>query len=102
MIPALDTAPDLREAIRLAARNRRIALGLTQAELAVRSGVPLGTLKRFERLGEVSLSSLLALAEALDALDAFHALFPLPAARTLDEVEAQARLPRRARPKARR
>ena len=102
MIPALDTVPDLREAFRLAARNRRIALGLTQADLAARSGVPLGTLKRFERLGEVSLSSLLALAEALDALEGFHGLFPLPEARTLDEVEAQASLPKRARPKARR
>lgn len=102
MIPALDTAPDLREAIRLAARNRRIALGMTQADLAARSGVPLGTLKRFERLGEVSLSSLLALADALDALEAFHALFPLPEARTLDEVETQARLPQRVRSRARR
>lgn len=97
MISALDTAPDLRDAVRLAARNRRIAIGLTQADLAARSGVPLGTLKRFERLGEVSLSSLLALADALDALGEFHALFPLPDARTLEEVERQAELPRRVR-----
>lgn len=102
MIPGLDTASDLREAVRVAARNRRIALGLTQADLAARSGVPLGTLKRFERLGEVSLSSLLAVAEALDALEAFGGLFPLPEARTLDEIEAQASLPKRARPKVRR
>ncbi|NYS26830.1 hypothetical protein HUK65_17865 [Rhodobacteraceae bacterium 2376] len=46
--------------------------------------------------------SLLAVADALDALDAFRALFPLSEARTLDEVEARARLPKRARPKARR
>lgn len=83
-------SPDLREAVRLAARSRRVALGLTQADLAARSGVPLETLKRFERLGEVSLSSLLPLAEALDVLEGFHGLLPLPDARTRDEVEAQA------------
>ena len=64
--------------------------------------MPLGTLKRFERPAEISLSSLLAVADAPDALGEFHALFPLPEARTLDEVEARARLPKRARPKARR
>lgn len=97
MLPAFDTAPDLRDAIRLAARNRRIALGFTQSELAARSGVPLGTLKRFERLGEVSLSTLLALAEALDALNGFHGLFPLPEARSLEDLERQTSLPNRAR-----
>lgn len=97
MLPAFDTAPDLRDAVRLAARNRRIALGFTQSELAARSGVPLGTLKRFERLGEVSLSTLLALAEALDALNGFHGLFPLPEARSLEDLERQASLPNRAR-----
>lgn len=101
MLPALDTAPDLREAVRGAARDRRIALGITQVDLAARSGVPLGTLKRFERLGEVSLSALLAIAEALDALDGFHSLFPMPEARTLEEVEAQAARPKRARPRMR-
>lgn len=97
MIPSFDTALDLRETVRLAARNRRIALGLTQSDLARRSGVPLGTLKRFERLGEVSLTTLLALAEALDALDGFHGLFPLPEARSLDDLERQSRMPQRAR-----
>jgi len=101
MIPSLETALDLREAVRIAARDRRIALNITQADLAVRSGVPLGTLKRFERLGEVSLSSLLAIAEALDALEGFHALFPMPEARTLEEVEHQAARPKRARSRAR-
>jgi transcriptional regulator with XRE-family HTH domain len=100
MIYAFDTATDLRNAVRGAARDRRIALGITQADLAARSGVPLGTLKRFERLGEVSLSSLLALAEALDALEGFHALFPLPEARTLEDVEHQAARPKRARARA--
>jgi transcriptional regulator with XRE-family HTH domain len=69
---------------------------MTQADLAERSGVPLGTLKRFERLGEISLTSLLALAEVLDTLDNFHTLFPLPEAQGLDEIEHQTKLPSRA------
>lgn len=102
MLPGFDTATDLRETIRNAARQRRIALGLTQIELSQRSGVPLGTLKRFERLGEVSLASLLALAEAMEALESFHDLFPLPEARTLDEIERQAKPPVRVRTRSRR
>lgn len=102
MLPGFDTATDLRETIRNAARRRRIALGLTQAELSQRSGVPFGTLKRFERLGEVSLASLLALAETMEALESFHDLFPLPEARTLDEIERQAKPPVRVRARSRR
>lgn len=102
MFPALDTAPDLRETVRVAARDRRIALGITQVDLAARSGVPLGTLKRFERLGEVSLSALLAIAEALDALEGFHSLFPMPEARTLEDIEQQSARPKRVRARKRR
>lgn len=89
MIPNFDTATEIREAVRIRARARRNAHGLTQAELAARSGVPLGTLKRFEHTGEVSFTTLLALAEALDALDGFHSLFPTIEARTLEDVERQ-------------
>ena len=90
MIPNLDLATDLRDIVRLRAQSRRVALGLTQTELAARSGVPLGTLKRFERMGEVSFAKLLALADALDALEGFHSLFPPIVATTLEEVERQA------------
>ena len=102
MLHGFDTVSDLRETIRSAARQRRIAFGMTQAELAQRSGVSLGSLKRFEQLGEISLSSLLALAEVMDTLDTFHDLFPLPEARTLNEVERQAKPPVRARARSRR
>ena len=39
---------------------------ITQKELAVKSGVSLGSLKRFEQSGEISLQSLTKLAIALD------------------------------------
>jgi transcriptional regulator with XRE-family HTH domain len=44
----------------------------TQAELAIRSGVSLGSLKRFERTGLISLESLLQLAHVLNKLSDFE------------------------------
>ncbi|HRU38895.1 MAG TPA: helix-turn-helix transcriptional regulator [Candidatus Goldiibacteriota bacterium] len=57
------------------ARERRLELNLSQAALAKRSGVSLGTLKRFERIAEISLKNLLLLAAAMDALDGFKGVF---------------------------
>jgi transcriptional regulator with XRE-family HTH domain len=42
-------------------KRRRLALDLTQAGLAKRSGVALGSLKRFETTGLVAFESLLKL-----------------------------------------
>ena len=53
------------------ARLRRLEMNLSQAALAKNSGVSLGTLKRFERTGEVSLKSLAMLAVALNAVEGF-------------------------------
>ena len=39
---------------------------ITQKQLAARSGVSLGSLKRFEQSGEISLQSLTKIAIALD------------------------------------
>ena len=49
-------------------------MNLPQQELARRSGVPLSTLKRFEREGLISLDSLLRLATVLDCLEDFERL----------------------------
>ncbi|MCC6509164.1 MAG: helix-turn-helix transcriptional regulator [Pirellulaceae bacterium] len=56
-------------------RGRRLALDLTQAGLADRSGVSLSVLRLFERTGKISLESLLKLAIALNATGEFDALF---------------------------
>lgn len=91
MFLGFETASDTQDAIRAGARALRRAHGLTQAELAARSGVSLGSLKRFERTGEIALAALLRLAETLDSLGPFHALFPLPEPATLTQLEANAR-----------
>lgn len=57
------------------AKALRKTRGFSQAELAKRSGVSLGSLKRFEQTGQISLESLLMLAFTLKALDPFDELF---------------------------
>jgi transcriptional regulator with XRE-family HTH domain len=67
------------------ARRRREAR-LSQAALAEKSGVSLGSLKRFECKFEISFASLLKLAFALGYETDFNALFARPNYRTLDDV----------------
>jgi transcriptional regulator with XRE-family HTH domain len=48
--------------------------GFSQSELAKRSGVSLGSLKRFETTGQISLESLLLLSDVLNRLDDFDGI----------------------------
>jgi transcriptional regulator with XRE-family HTH domain len=52
----------------------RKAVKLTQAEMADRSGVSLGSIKRFERTGKISLNSFLKLLLILKRLEEFNSL----------------------------
>ena len=61
LLPAPEVAADLAKRL----KSRRLARNLTQAGLAARSGVPLGTLKKFERTGAISLVSFVRLLVAL-------------------------------------
>lgn len=49
----------------------RLSLNFTQAGLSKRSGVSLGSIKRFENSGQISLESLLKLSLVLECLDDF-------------------------------
>ncbi|MFO7878550.1 MAG: helix-turn-helix domain-containing protein [Bacteroidota bacterium] len=53
-------------------RRKRLQDNITQAELSRKSGVSLGSLKRFELDAEISLKNLLKLAVALGFADYFH------------------------------
>ncbi len=68
------TPSEMMETLKTKFKQRRKALGYTQPELASRSGVSLGSLKRFERFGQISLESLLKLALVLECLGEFWAL----------------------------
>lgn len=65
---------------------KRKYMKLTQLELAQRSGVSLGSLKRFERTGAISLSSLLKIAVVLDSLKEFDKLFEKPEYTSIEEI----------------
>ena len=67
-------------------KDRRRNLGITQKQLAVRSGVSLGTLRRFEQTGQASLEVLVRLARALGCESDLDALFAKPAYRSIQEV----------------
>lgn len=72
MLSFLPPTPlEIMENLKINFQKQRKSLGYTQEELAARSGVSLGSLKRFERIGQISLESLLKLALVLECLDAF-------------------------------
>lgn len=59
---------------------------ITQKQLAVRSGVSLGSLKRFEQNGEISLQSLTKIAIALDVENELEDLFNNVPFASIEEV----------------
>ena len=59
--------------------------GYTQSELARRSGVSLGSLKRFETTGHISLEALFLLIDVLGRLDDFDMI--LKPIENLKEIE---------------
>lgn len=97
----LQTATEILDGIGRRARALRLERGWTQRELSRRSGVALTTLKQFERTGRITLERLVAIAAVLGAVQPLGELFAPGPARTLDELERRAALPKRA-PRTRR
>ena len=59
---------------------------ISQKDLAARSGVSLGSLKRFEQSGEISLQSFTKLAIALEVEEELEALFSEVPFGSIEEV----------------
>ena len=74
------------------ARKNRLELNLSQSALAAKSGVSLGSLKRFETTSEISLKNLVMLALVLDATDEFGLLFKTQKYKSIDELLAKDKL----------
>lgn len=70
-------------------RARRLELNLTQAGLAKRSGVSLGSIQRFENQAEISLKSLLKIAVALNATNEFKQLFSIQNYQHIEDIVNQ-------------
>lgn len=57
------------------ARGMRLEANITQSELASRTGISVGTVKRFERTGEIQFNHLLRIALVLGRLEDFDGVF---------------------------
>jgi transcriptional regulator with XRE-family HTH domain len=93
MSPPEDIAAEL--AARL--KSRRLAQNLTLEGLARRSGVPLGTLKKFERTGQIALVSFIRLVVVLKDEAALEKLLLEQRFESLDEVLGSGTKPKRGR-----
>ena len=65
---------DIMIALKTKFKAKRKALKLTQQDLSTRADVSLGSLKRFETSGQISLESLLKLALVLECLGDFEGI----------------------------
>ena len=79
------TPSDLLQTLAKCHQVVRKKIGYSQQELADRSGVSLGSIKRFERTGLISLESLLKLAHVLNRLEDFDKV--LENQNNLDDIE---------------
>ena len=80
------TANNIQQDIAANAQKRRKAAQLTQKQLSAKSGVSLGSLKRFETTGEISLASLLKIAFALGYEKDFEELFKRRHYQSIQEI----------------
>lgn len=85
----MPTPQEMQKIIAGRVRAKRLELNLSQQTLSEKSGVSYGSLKKFERSGQISLESLLKLALVLRCMDSFNLLFALKRpeeALSLDEL----------------
>jgi len=70
-------------------KTLRLMQGFKRQTLAVRAGVTVSSLKRFETTGKASLELVLKLAFALGRLDEFAGILQPPPAQSLADIERQ-------------
>lgn len=83
------TPPEIVLGVAQRVKQRRKERGLTQAQLAKKSGMSLASYKRFEQKGLVSFQSLAAIAIALRCESDFDNLFAQETYQSIDEVIAK-------------
>ncbi|MDE6356430.1 MAG: helix-turn-helix domain-containing protein [Clostridia bacterium] len=66
---------------------RRKKMHLSQRDLANKSGMSYASIRRFENIGEISLNSLLKIANALDCLEEFNSVFKMPVVKSLKDYK---------------
>ncbi|MFA6936388.1 MAG: helix-turn-helix transcriptional regulator [Bacilli bacterium] len=68
-------------------KKRRKESGFSQLELSKRSGVSYGSIRRFESIGEISLTSLIKISSAIGCLEEFSNLFTTPIVKNLKDMK---------------
>ena len=84
-ITNLMTHGEISRAIGLRIRAHRQFSKLSRQELAAKSGVSVPTIARLELKGVSTLSVIIKLAQALNALDTFNQLFEVSSYSSMDE-----------------
>ena len=82
----MDYMLSVQEDIVCNVKKRRKEFGLSQQELAKRSGVSYGAIKRFETKGDISLCSIIKIAFVLNCENDFNQLFSKKNYSSIDEV----------------
>lgn len=94
---AMLSSEDMAAELAARVKSRRLAQNLTLEGLAKRSGVALGTLKKFERTGRIALVSFIRLVVVLKDESALEKLLLEQTFETLDEVLRNREKPKRGR-----
>ena len=82
-----DTPDEINKGIAARVRTVRKRLKISQVKLSEKSGVSLGSVKRFESTGEISLLSLTKIAIALNVEQELKQLFSNVPYLSLEEIE---------------
>lgn len=85
----IHTPSEILQELAARIKARRVALGWPQLEAAQRAGVAYRTWRRLETEGQASLEDMVKAAVALRCEEGLGALFPPPAATSLDALLAQ-------------
>lgn len=80
------TEPQIKERIATNLKKRRKEHKISQKQLAIKSGVSFGSIKRFEQTGEISLSNLIKIALILDLEKDLLSLFNTPYFENIEDM----------------
>ncbi len=79
---------DIQHSLSASFRTARQFRKHSRKEASSRSGVPEGTIRRFEDTGEISLRQLLMLCDVYGSLITASSMFPKPEPQSMDELIA--------------
>ena len=97
----IKTPSEISKALSNRVKQTRIRRSITQEELAERSGVSFGSVKRFEQTGEISLKHLILISKVLRCSEQWDELFSLSNYESMEELLKEKEKGNRMRARAR-